>query len=139
MKLATAQYPKGKINIATTMFCYVLVGVIIVMVLSQLMTIEKLLPIIENYQLPGGSPTAKITIFLLAVSGIFALPFLLRMSLSPLFRICSTILLNVYALIWVKLGVWVMISNPPLVGTGLLGGLSEIYQKLQSYLLVLQC
>lgn len=125
MKLVTAKYPKGKISTTTAIFCYGLTFVIVAMVVSQLMTIEKFLPIIQNYQLPGGTPTAKITVFLLATSGIFGLPFLARMRLSPLFRICSAALLNIYALAWVKLGLWVVMTNPPLAGTGLLGGLAN--------------
>ncbi len=125
MKLAIAMYPKGKINTTIMIFCYSLAAVIIVMVVAQLMTIEKFLPIIQNYQLPGGTVSAKVTVFLLATSGIFALPFLMRMCLSPLFRICSATLLNMYALIWVKLGLWVVITHPPLIGTGLLGGLGK--------------
>jgi hypothetical protein len=121
MKLATAHFPKGKVSTPTLVMSYGLVTLIILMVVSQLMTIEKLLPIIENYQLTGGTPTAKITVFLLATSGIFSLPFLLRMRLSPLFRIFSALLLNVYAIIWVILGSLIVMNNPPLIGTGLFG------------------
>ncbi|MBI3494657.1 hypothetical protein HY004_01585 [Candidatus Saccharibacteria bacterium] len=123
MKLAVAHFPKGKVNNLTLFTSYGLSAIIIAMVVAQLMTIEKLLPIIENYQLPGGSPSAKIIIFLSATCGVFALPFLLRMNLSPLFRILSALLLNVYALIWLGLGLWITVNNPPLIGTGLFGGL----------------
>lgn len=125
MNKVIAKYPKGKISASATVFCLCLAVVIIVMVVSQLMTIEKFLPIMQNYQLPGGTPTAKITVFLLATTGIFGLPFLTRMRLSPLFRIFSAILLNIYALAWVKLGLWVTMTHPPLIGTGLLGGLAK--------------
>lgn len=123
MKLATAKFPKNKMGPTTIIFSYGLVVVIISMVVSQLMTIEKLLPIMENYQLSGGSASAKSIIFLSATSGVFSLPFLLRMSLSPLFRIFSAFLLNVYALIWLSLGLWINVYDPPLIGTGLFGGL----------------
>ncbi|MDO8335447.1 MAG: hypothetical protein Q7T74_01540 [Candidatus Saccharibacteria bacterium] len=123
MKLPTASYPKNKLSTPKIYFIYGLAIVIIIMVVSQLMTIEKFLPIIENYQLPGGSPTAKITVFSLATSGIFSLPFLMRMSLSPLFRICSAILLNLYGVIWLMLAMWIVIANPPLIGIGIFGGL----------------
>ncbi len=123
MKLATAHFPKSKQSKVTMSICYVLALVIILMVVSQLMTIEKTLPIIENYLLPGGVPTAKIIIFFSAVSGIFALPFLFRMNLSPLFRLFSALLLNVYALIWLGLGAWIVVDHPPLIGTGIFGSL----------------
>lgn len=125
MKTVVAKYPKAKVSTNVTIFCLFLAITIIVMVVSQLMTIEKFLPIIQNYQLPGGTPTAKITVFVLATAGIFGLPFLTRMRLSPLFRICSAVLLNIYALAWVKLGLWVTMTHPPLIGTGLLGGLAK--------------
>jgi len=123
MKLATAHFPKSKQSKATLSICYVLALIIMLMVVSQLMTIEKTLPIIENYLLPGGAPTAKIIVFFSAVSGIFALPFLFRMNLSPLFRIFSALLLNVYALIWLGLGIWIVTNDPPLIGTGIFGSL----------------
>lgn len=123
MKLATAHFPKRKIDNLTLFFSYTLAAVIIAMVVSQLMTIEKLLPIMESYQLPGGSPSAKIVIFLSATAGVFSLPFLMRMSLSPLFRIFSALLLNMYAITWFGLGLWIAINGPPLIGTGIFGGL----------------
>lgn len=123
MKLATAQSPKNKVGGQVMIFVYALAAVITLMVVSQLMTIEKLLPIMDNYQLPGGSSTVKVLVFAMAISGVFALPFLLRMRLSPLFRIVSVTLLNVHSLIWLVLGIWVTLNNPPLSGTGIFGSL----------------
>lgn len=125
MKLALSQYPKNKIDQKITFFTLALAVLLIITVVAQLMTLDKFIPIIENYQLPGGSPTAKITVYLITVSAIFALPFLLRMSLSPLFGWLSVLLLNIYSLTWVVLGAWIVIQNPPLIGTGILGGLPK--------------
>lgn len=123
MKLATAHFPGSKQSKTTIGLCYALASIIILMVVSQLMTIEKTLPIIENYLLPGGTPTAKIVLFFSAASGVFALPFLFRMSLSPLFRIFSAILLNIFACVWLFLGIWIALNDPPLIGTGIFGSL----------------
>ncbi|MEK7620934.1 MAG: hypothetical protein AAB395_01100 [Patescibacteria group bacterium] len=123
MKLAIAQFPKNKVGEQVIIFVYALAAVIILMVISQLVTIEKLLPIMDGYQLPGGSSTVKVLVFTMAISGVFALPFLLRMRLSPLFRIISAILFNIYSLIWLVLGIWVTLNNPPLSGTGIFGSL----------------
>lgn len=123
MKLATAQLPRNKVGEQVVIFTYTLAALIILMVVSQLMTIEKLLPIMDSYQLPGGSSTVKVLVFAMATSGVFALPFLLRMRLSPLFRIVSAALLNAYGLIWLTLGVWVTMNNPSLSGTGIFGSL----------------
>lgn len=123
MKQAIAQFPKNKVGEQVIIFIYILAALIILMVVSQLMTIEKLLPIMDSYQLPGGSSIVKALVFVMATSGVFALPFLLRMRLSPLFRIASAALLNIYSLIWLALGVWVTINNPPLSGTGVFGSL----------------
>lgn len=122
MKLATAIYPKGKIDQKTTLVTLPLAVLLIVMIVAQLMSLDKFLPIIENYQLPGGVPIAKITVYKIEIAGLFALPFLLRMGLSLLFRWLSAFLLNIHSLIWVVMGVWVVIQNPPLIGTGILGG-----------------
>lgn len=122
MKLATARYPKSKIDQKTTILTFALAALLIVMVVAQLMSLDKFIPIIGNYQLPGGVPIAKITIYKIEISALFALPFLLRMGLSPLFRWLSALLLNLHSLIWVVLGLWVALQNPPLIGTGILGG-----------------
>lgn len=123
MKLATAQFPKNKVGESVIIFTYILTALISLMVVSQLMTIEKLLPIMESYQLPGGSSAVKVLVFSMATSGVFALPFLLRMRLSPLLRIVSAAQLNIYGLIWLALGVWVTFQDPPLAGTGIFGSL----------------
>lgn len=140
MKLAVAVYPKNKVSTTTIVLSYGLVVVIVSMVVSQLMTIEKFLPIIQSYQLPGGLSTAKITVFLLATSGIFALPFLMRMGLSPLFRICSALCLNLYAIIWLKLALWLALFSVTVPATGVFGSLhiasdQEILLVLASTLL----
>lgn len=122
MKLAIAKYPQGKIDQKTKFLAFALAALLIVMVVAQLMSLDKFIPIIENYQLPGGVPTAKITVYKIEVSALFALPFLLRMSLSPLFRWLSALLLNLHSLVWVVLGIWVAGQNPPLIGTGIFGG-----------------
>lgn len=122
MRLATAKYPLGKIDQKTTFLTLALATLLIVMVVSQLMSLDKFIPIIENYQLPGGDPIAKIIVYKIEISALFALPFLLRMGLSPLFRWLSALLLNLHSLIWVALGLWIVSQNPPLIGTGILGG-----------------
>ncbi len=123
MKLAVAVYPKSEVSNMATVLIYGLIIVIISMVVSQLMTIEKFLPIMQSYQLPGGLSTSKIIVFLLAITGIFALPFLMRMGLSPLFRICSAICLNLYGIIWLKLALWLKVSSISIPATGVFGSL----------------
>lgn len=121
MKLATAHFPRQKQSTAALTACYILAIIIIIMTVSQLMTVEKTLPILENYLLPGRAATAKAVLFFELVAGVFALPFLLRMKVSPLFRLLSVFLLFVFASTWVLLSLWVMATEPPYIGSGMFG------------------
>lgn len=125
MKLifAHANYPKNRISRSSLFFSYSVSGLIIVMLTAQLMTFEKFIPILENYQLSGGDGAAHLMAVLLVVSQWLALPFLLRMSLSPLFRLFSVIMFCVVPLLWLYLAFWVATMEPPLIGSGVLGGL----------------
>lgn len=129
MRFAVAVYPKSTVSTIVTILRYILTIVVILMVVSQLMTVEKFLPIMQSYQLPGGLSTAKITVFLLATSGIFALPFLLRMGLSPLFRIFSAVCLNLYMIIWFKLALWLTLFSVSVPATGLFGSLQILVNQ----------
>lgn len=73
--------------------------------LIHLFRIDTFIPEI-NYSLPGGYEIAKIIGVLIIVAEIFALPFLLRMSLSPLARFLSGFLVVITPLAWLLISIW---------------------------------
>lgn len=94
---------------------------LLIMAVLQLFSFEKFIPLIESFGLPGGDGTAALVAGLLVVAEVFALPFLLRMRLSPLMRVFSMVCSWVAVAGWVKLAVWVNIMRPEADNLGLLG------------------
>lgn len=123
MKFAQAYFPKKKLNQPQTFVLVTFTLFIIVMLVSQLITIEKFIPIIERYNMFTHSADVQLFVCTLLVCGVFGLPFLLRMKLSPLFRIFSAVLLNIYALMWLYLSFWQAVYTPSTAGIGYFGSL----------------
>jgi hypothetical protein len=97
-------------------------GVLVtVMLVAQLFTFEKFLQLLIDYDLPGGEVIAYLTAALIVVVELLALPFLLRMSLSPAFRWVSMVAGWLVALVWLKLTLWQVITQPLTETVGFLG------------------
>ena len=64
---------------------------LIVLVVAQLFSFEKFIPLLESYQLPGGVIVATFLAALIVTLEVFALPFLIMMKVSSLMRIVSMI------------------------------------------------
>jgi len=94
---------------------------LVVMAVAQLFAFEDFIPQIRNYFLPGGYGTANLVASLIVVTEIFALPFLLRMPLSPLMRWCSLVCAVVAAFLWVMLSVWAVATDAAITNSALLG------------------
>jgi hypothetical protein len=97
-----AEQPRSKVsrNVA-----WVYTAVLIIMAVGQLFSFEKFIPIINNYGLPGGHGTATLFACLIVVAEVFALPFLVRMPLSPLMRWFSMFCGMLVAGLWIGLAV----------------------------------
>lgn len=94
---------------------------LVIMATLQLYAFEKFIPLIGQFGLPGGQGMAAFVACLLVVSEVFAVPFLLRMRLSPLMRLVSMALGWLVALLWLKLSLWVMMSGQAVDTIGFLG------------------
>ncbi len=95
-------------------------GVLIVFTAAQLFSLEKFIPLIETFDLPG-EHTGRITAVLLVTCGVLALPFLLRMKLSIGMRWCSMLLGWIVPIIWLVLSVWVNSTTAAVENAGFLG------------------
>lgn len=103
-----------------------LVGILLVMALTQLVGFEKFIPLIETYDLSGGESTAIIVASLIVISEVFALPFLLRMPLSKLMRLLSMICAVIAPLTWLCLTLWGVLSSAPISNLGMFGSYVSI-------------
>lgn len=113
-----AQPPRSDI-VRTVAWVYA--GVLTVMALGQLFSFEEFMPLIEKYGLPGGHGVAVLVACVLVFGEIFALPFLLRMRLSPLMRWFSLSCGAGVALIWLLLGTIATFSTARIDEAGLFG------------------
>lgn len=96
---------------------YIASALLAVMAIIHLFRIDTLVPIIDN-AIPGGTGAASTFVVVIVLAEIFALPFLLRMKLSPLAHIVSGFLAVLAPLMWTLLAIWVYDST---VSAGQLG------------------
>ena len=101
-------------------------GVLVVMAVAQLFTFEEFLVLVEGFGLPGGAVFAHLFTAILITAEVFALPFLLRMSLSPLFRWVSMISGWIVALLWIFITFWLAVNPGYVTNVGFLGTIAEM-------------
>jgi len=100
---------------------WVYATVLTCMAIGQLFSFEKFIPLVKEYQLPGGLGTATLVAGLIVVTEVFALPFLLRMRLSLLMRWVSLACSLMVPILWIVLSVTVLVVDGGPTNSGLLG------------------
>jgi len=95
--------------------------ILLLMAVAQLFSFEKFVPLIETFGLPGGEAMAVLTAGVIVVSEVFALPFLLRMRLSPLMRVVSMMCGWLTVASWLVLVIWANVAKPDIETVGFLG------------------
>jgi hypothetical protein len=98
-----------------------LAGLLAIMVLLQLFSFEKFIPLLESYGLPGGHGTATLVAGVLVVTEVFALPFLLQMPMSRLMRIVSMVCGWLAVSLWLKLSLWANLTTNSIDNVGFFG------------------
>lgn len=116
---------------------WVYVAFLTVMAVGQLFAFEKFLPLMDSYLLPGGHGTGTLVAGSLVVAEIFALPFLLRMRLSPLMRQVSMYACRLVPVTWSALTVYAILKNETLVNGGILGAVIKVTLDVQLVVSVL--
>lgn len=99
---------------------------LVVMVVCQLFTFETFLTLFDSFNLPFSREVIGALPALIVVFELFALPFLLRMYLSPAFRWVSMVSGWLVAVIWLFLSVWVDFTNQAPQTIGFLGTLVKL-------------
>lgn len=84
---------------------YIAAGVLAVFAILHLFRIDSFVPIL-NDTLPGGTGAASTFVVVIVLAEVFALPFLLRVKLSPLAHIVSGFLAILAPLMWTLLSIW---------------------------------
>jgi len=122
-KPTPAPVPKSK-NTATISLFYAVL--LVVMVVAQLFTFDSFLELFAAFELPGGRTTGYAVAALLVASQVFALPFLLRMAVSPAFRMFSLLSAGLVADIWLFITLWLAIVQPAVSNVGFLGTIVDV-------------
>lgn len=99
---------------------------LIIMAISQLFTFEAFIKLVPQFNLPlsGAAPYAVAP--LLVAAEVFAVPFLLRMQLSPAFRVFSMLLGWCVAAGWFAISAWVVATAQSVETVGFLGTLASL-------------
>lgn len=118
VKVTDAPKPRTK---NSTIVALLLAGILAVMVVLQLFSFEKFIPLIATYWLPGGHGTATLVAGVLVVTEVFALPFLLQMPLSRLMRIVSMVCGWLAVSLWLKLSLWANLTLNSVDNVGFFG------------------
>ena len=100
--------------------------ILVVMAVSQLFTFEDFITLVANFNLPLPDALAFVVAPLLIVCEVFALPFLLRMRLSPAFRGVSMVAGWIVPLKWFFITVWVVSTNQSVETVGFLGTIGNL-------------
>lgn len=103
-KIKATDPPKLKKPYAAKVL-WVLAGVMLLMALLHLIRIDKLIPIVGETLSESG---ATWFVALLVIIEVFALPYLLRMKVSPAFRIVSGLWVIVVPLVWTCYTIWAL-------------------------------
>lgn len=118
--VAEAAKPKTK---DSQKMAYFYAGLLVILVLSQLFTFDEFLKLLISYNLPGGEVMANFAGSLIVISEVFALPFLLRIKLSPAMRVASMVFSWIASASWLKLAVWLVSTSDTIINFGLFGTL----------------
>lgn len=104
---------------------YFVTAITVLMLLAQLLTFDKYVPIISTYYVPGGLVATKIVAAMLVLGELLALPFWLRMNLSPLFRLTSMASGVFFVFLWILLLAWALANSLTLDNTGHFGAVLQ--------------
>lgn len=99
--------------------------VLVVFTAAQLFSLEKFIPLIETFALPG-EHSARLVAIALPTLGVLALPFLLRMKLSSVMRWASMVAGWMVPALWIVLSLWSNATYAPVTNAGFLGASVEL-------------
>ena len=117
IKLPKAVNPPKLVKPYGVWFGRAAAAILALMAVVHLFRIDTFIPILDN-ALPGGSTAAAWIAVLIVLTEVFAIPFALRMKLSPLAQLKSGALIVFAPLWWMLISIW---SYGESASTGQLG------------------
>ena len=123
VKAVPAQKPRTKESLKISIFFAV---ILLIMAMTQLYTFEEFADLVPRFNLPLGEVLIYTLAPLIVVCEVFALPFLLRMTVSPAFRWLSMMLGWLAAAIWLLVSIWICSTGPDVPTVGFLGTIVEL-------------
>lgn len=115
-----------------------LAGVFVVLAVAQLFGFENFPLVIEAWQLPGvGGSASALLAAGIVVCEVLAVPFLLRMRLSPVMRFLSMIVGWLAGVWWLLVTIWQTVAGIMGESVGLLGSTIQLPLGWWSVLLVI--
>ena len=113
--------PKARVPY-TANVAVLLAGIFVLIAVAQLFSFEELPAVIERLRLPGVGPVAAVLVAaLIVVAEVLAVPFLLRMRLSPAMRYVSMVSGWLAVLWWLVVAFWQNVAVVAGDGLGVLG------------------
>ncbi len=131
VKATPAPTPKTT-NIRSIALLYGLI--LMVFALTQLVTFQDFILIIDSYWLPLDRQLTALYAALIVTLELLAVPFLLRFKLSPAMRLLSMVAGWIIAAFWICMSVWLVLTDNAVSSIGFLGGLITIMPGLGTVL-----
>lgn len=123
VKATPAPIPKtSRVNTIALLYAILLV----ILAVAQLYSFDEFIELFPTYGVFISETLTYLLAPLLIVLEVFALPFLLRMRLSPAFRFVSMVSGWLVALLWLLVSVWILFAVPQAVTAGFLGTVVEL-------------
>ena len=104
-----------------TQISLLLAGILALFALTQLLTLSAFTRLVESFWLPGGVRLAHFLTASIIITEVLALPFLLRIRLSPAMRQLSMVCGWVVALTWLVVSLWLMLTVNAIHNIGFIG------------------
>ncbi len=122
-KVTPALKPKSKESQQIAIFYAI---ILVIMAVAQLYTFEEFIVLVPSFNLPVGDALAAAIAPLIVTAEVFALPFLLRMAVSPAFRWFSMFLGWLVAALWLLITTWVVGTHQLVETVGFIGTVVDL-------------
>jgi hypothetical protein len=119
---APPQVKTGRVKQVALLYAIILTA----MALAQLYTFEEFIELTTTFQLPLPETLVYLVAPLLIICEVLALPFLLRMYLSPAFRVISMVCSWLVSLKWLCITIWVVTSAQQVTTIGFLSTIGDL-------------
>ncbi|TAL14434.1 hypothetical protein EPN95_02990 [Patescibacteria group bacterium] len=100
-------------------------AILVVFAVTQLFSFSDFQMLVRSFWLPGGIPLAYLLSAIIVIAEVLALPFLLRMKVSSLFRVLSMVLGWAVAGIWLGVSLWLVLTVNAVTNIGFFGTVVE--------------